>query len=170
MRQPPGIQEFLINKTKWDELPADLKAIVKNALLAEIMRMNNASIDLESKAARDLIEKHGSLPANDAVLVLHHPSPQVAQDALQARRHPAWRRVKFDELLAQQLSMRIHRDRRRAAGAPALAPRRDLTQALLARLPFDLTRAQRRAWREIESDLARPHPIDRKSTRLNSSH
>src|SRR5262245_2471682 len=59
MRQPPGIQEFLINKTKWDELPADIKAIVKNALLAEIMRMNNASIDLESKAAKELIEKHG---------------------------------------------------------------------------------------------------------------
>jgi TRAP-type mannitol/chloroaromatic compound transport system substrate-binding protein len=59
MRQPPGIQEFLINKTRWDELPADIKAIVKNALLAEIMRMNNASIDLESKAAKELIEKHG---------------------------------------------------------------------------------------------------------------
>ena len=59
MRQPPGIQEFLINKTKWDELPPDIKAIVKNALLAEIMRMNNASIDLESKAAKELVEKHG---------------------------------------------------------------------------------------------------------------
>lgn len=59
MRQPPGIQEFLINKTKWDELPADLKAIVKNALLAEIMRMNNASIDLESKAVTELTQKHG---------------------------------------------------------------------------------------------------------------
>jgi TRAP-type mannitol/chloroaromatic compound transport system substrate-binding protein len=58
MRQPPGIQEFLINKTKWDELPADLRAIVKQALLAEIMRMNNDSIDLESKAAKDLAEKH----------------------------------------------------------------------------------------------------------------
>ncbi len=59
MRQPPGIQEFLINKSKWDELPADLKAIVKNALLAEIMRMNNASIDLDSKAIKELVEKHG---------------------------------------------------------------------------------------------------------------
>ena len=58
MRQPPGIQEFLINKTKWDELPTDLKAIVKQALLAEIMRMNNDSIDLESKAAKELVEKH----------------------------------------------------------------------------------------------------------------
>ena len=59
MRQPPGIQEFLINKSKWDALSKDLQAIVKNALLAEIMRMNNASIDLESKAAKEIVEKHG---------------------------------------------------------------------------------------------------------------
>lgn len=59
LRQPPGIQEFLINKTKWDELPADLKAMVRNALLAEIMNMNNNSIDLDSKAAKELVEKHG---------------------------------------------------------------------------------------------------------------
>ena len=120
-----------------------------------------AECDLEDTLPPALLGKLKLPPFRDAVLVLHNPSPQVAQDALQARRHPAWRRVKFDELLAQQLSMRIHRDRRRAAGAPALAPRRDLTQALLARLPFELTRAQRRAWREIESDLARPHPMQR---------
>jgi ATP-dependent DNA helicase RecG len=69
--------------------------------------------------------------------------------------------MKFDELLAQQLSMRLHRERRRAAGAPALAPRGHLTRALVQRLPFELTRAQRRAWREIEGDLARLHPMQR---------
>ena len=120
-----------------------------------------AESSLEDTLPPVLIEKLKLPLFRDAVLLLHNPSPQVAQDVLQERRHPAWRRVKFDELLAQQLSMRIHRERRRAAGAPALAPRRDLTQALLTRLPFDLTRAQRRAWREIESDLARPHPMQR---------
>jgi TRAP-type mannitol/chloroaromatic compound transport system substrate-binding protein len=59
LRQPPGIQEFLINKTKWDALPKDLQAIVRHALLAEIMVKNNASVDLESKAAKELAEKHG---------------------------------------------------------------------------------------------------------------
>jgi ATP-dependent DNA helicase RecG len=97
----------------------------------------------------------------DAVLLLHNPPPQVPQEALQERLHPAWRRMKFDELLAQQLSMRLHRERRRAARAPALAPRGDLARALAQRLPFELTRAQRRAWREIEGDLARPHPMQR---------
>ena len=35
-RQPLTGNEFLINRKKWDALPADLKAIVRNALLAQI--------------------------------------------------------------------------------------------------------------------------------------
>ena len=102
------------------------------------------------------------LPAfRDAVRLLHNPPAATGQEELHARSHPAWRRVKFDELLAQQLSMRASHQRRRAAAAPALKPRGRLTRALLAALPFELTRAQRRAWRELESDLARPHPMQR---------
>ena len=59
MRQPPAVHELLINKTKWDELPPDLKAIVRHAGLSEIIRMTATSIDLDSKAAVDLQEKHG---------------------------------------------------------------------------------------------------------------
>jgi ATP-dependent DNA helicase RecG len=103
-----------------------------------------------------------SLPAfREAVLLLHNPPPQTPQSLLQERRHPAWRRVKFDELLAQQLSMRLHHERRRSAGAPALRARGELTRPLLRRLPFELTRAQREAWREIERDLGQPHPMQR---------
>jgi ATP-dependent DNA helicase RecG len=117
--------------------------------------------DLTDTLPPQMSGRLGLPPFRDAVLLLHNPPPQVPQEALQERRHPAWRRMKFDELLAQQLSMRLHRERRRAAGAPALAPRGDLTRALVQRLPFELTRAQRRAWREIEGDLARPHPMQR---------
>lgn len=35
-RQPFGVQEMLISRKKWAELPADLKAIVRNAVLAQI--------------------------------------------------------------------------------------------------------------------------------------
>jgi len=100
-------------------------------------------------------------PFRDAVLFLHNPAPDVSQDDLQARRHPAWRRVKFDELLAQQLSMRVHYRLRKASGAPPLAPRRTLTKRLAAALPFALTAAQKRTFAEIERDLAQPHPMQR---------
>jgi ATP-dependent DNA helicase RecG len=93
--------------------------------------------------------------------VLHYPPQAIEQAALQERTHPAWRRVKFDELLAQQLSMRIHYDRRKTVSAPPLRPRDKLTRALLAALPFELTRAQLKAASDIRRDLATPHPTQR---------
>ena len=59
MRQPPVAHELLINKTKWDELPADLKAIVRHAAQSEVLRNTAVAIDLDSKAAVELQEKHG---------------------------------------------------------------------------------------------------------------
>lgn len=120
-----------------------------------------AECDLTDTLPPELIARLSLPPFRDAVLRLHNPPPQTPQSLLQERRHPAWRRVKFDELLAQQLSMRLHHERRRSAGAPALRPRGDLTRPLLKRLPFQLTRAQREAWREIERDLGEPHPMQR---------
>lgn len=117
--------------------------------------------DLSDTLPRALLAPLRLPSFEEAVRLLHAPPPGVAQRELEERRHPAWRRIKFDELLAQQLSMRLHRERRRAAPAPALEPRGRLTGVLLARLPFALTRAQLRAWREIERELARPHPMQR---------
>jgi len=96
-----------------------------------------------------------------AIRFLHTPPPEVAQEVLESRAHPAWRRVQFDELLAQQLSLRRAYAARRARGAPRLAATRRLTGALLAALPFRLTGAQQVVWREIAADLAQPHPMQR---------
>lgn len=95
------------------------------------------------------------------IRVLHQPSPEISLTALENREHPAWRRLAFDELLAQQLSMRRHYARRRDQHAPALQAKRTLTQQLMATLPFALTRAQQKVFAEISADLARPHPMQR---------
>jgi ATP-dependent DNA helicase RecG len=97
----------------------------------------------------------------DAVRLLHQPPPEVSLDSLLSRDHPAWRRVQFDELLAQQLSLRRAYAARRQRGAPRLLASGALTERLLAALPFQLTAAQRRAWREIADDLAQPYPMQR---------
>jgi len=102
------------------------------------------------------------LPAfGAAVKLLHHPPPDIAQATLQGRTHPAWRRMKFDELLAQQLSMRVHYQRRRAAGAPVLRARGNLVSALLANLPFQLTAAQNKVLAQVRGDLGQSHPMQR---------
>lgn len=59
LRQPASYQDVLISKKKWDELPADLKAIVKWACMAEIIRMTAYSVDLDSKAVEEFEKKHG---------------------------------------------------------------------------------------------------------------
>ena len=96
-----------------------------------------------------------------AIQRLHTPSPEMTKAALDSRDHPAWRRVQFDELLAQQLSLRRAYTARRARGAPRLVASATLTKALLASLPFRLTKAQQRAWQEIAADLGQPHPMQR---------
>lgn len=96
-----------------------------------------------------------------SVKLLHQPPPNIDEDALLARAHPAWMRIKFDELLAQQLSMRVHYRERSRRIAPKLAAHNKLTDALLKNLPFVLTGAQKKVWHEISNDLARPHPMQR---------
>jgi ATP-dependent DNA helicase RecG len=92
---------------------------------------------------------------------LHTPPPGSDLDTLHARNHPAWRRVKFDEVLAQQLSLRRAYLARREQGAPVLKARDDLGARLLDSLPFGLTGAQARAMAEIGADLAQPYPMQR---------
>jgi ATP-dependent DNA helicase RecG len=102
------------------------------------------------------------LPAfPEAVRLLHAPPPDADRQALEDRTHPAWRRLKFDELLAQQLSLRRHARARASLSAPAMPSGAELAQRLLAALPFALTGAQQRVWQEIRADLARPHPMHR---------
>jgi ATP-dependent DNA helicase RecG len=96
-----------------------------------------------------------------SVRLLHHPTPETAQAELSGRTHPAWRRIKFDELLAQQISLRRAYQARRAKNAPPLAAKGRLTKKLLAQLPFRLTAAQQRVWGEIGADLAQAHPMQR---------
>jgi ATP-dependent DNA helicase RecG len=108
--------------------------------------------------------RRGLWKFDDAVRFLHTPPPRLSaltQKALDARTHPAWTRLKFDELLAQQLSLKAHRKARAARRAPVLTGTGALTAALLARVPFRLTRAQERVWREISHDLKRATPMQR---------
>ncbi len=58
-----------------------------------------------------------------AVRYLHEPPTDASQIALDQRTHPAWTRLKFDELLAQQLSLKMHRRARARRKAPRLRGR-----------------------------------------------
>ncbi len=110
----------------------------------------------------DALRRRLNLPAlPDALRLLHAPPPALAIADIEDRGHPAWQRIKLDELLAQQISLRRAYAARRAKNAPGLPPQQTLTRELLERLPFALTGAQARAFAEIGADLALDHPMQR---------
>jgi len=102
----------------------------------------------------------------DAVKTLHHPRADSDETALIDGTHPAWTRIKFEELLAQQLSLKRAHAERRTRAAPAM-PRRpagdadSLVVRLLRALPFALTGAQERVVAEIAGELTLSHPMQR---------
>jgi ATP-dependent DNA helicase RecG len=134
-----------------------LRKVVARALAAD------PALTAETLPER-LVQRRQLWKFGDAVRFLHAPPPRLppsAQRALEARAHPAWTRLKYDELIAQQLSLKAHRRARAARHAPVLTGTRALTDALRARIPFKLTRAQERVWREISHDLKRATPMQR---------
>jgi ATP-dependent DNA helicase RecG len=96
-----------------------------------------------------------------SVQALHYPKPDANLVALENRITPEWKRLAYDELLAQQLSMRRHYAKRKSIDAPQIEESTCLVQRLLESLPFGLTMAQQKVIKEISSDLTQPHPMQR---------
>ena len=150
-----------------EPLPAALTPVypstagVANSALQKLVGAALASADLTDTLPEELRQRL-KLPAFARSLrYLHTPPAEADVEALQARHHPAWQRIKFDEVLAQQLSLRRAYLARREQGAPVLVAQDDLGARLLDRLPFGLTGAQLRAMSEIAGDLAQPYPMQR---------
>lgn len=124
---------------------------------------------LDAQQAQILLEtlpefvtkKHGLAGLWDSISILHHPPPDVSLETLQSRIHPAWRRIKFDELLAHQLSMRWHYRQRHSNSAPMLPAKNQLIPQFLEQLPFSLTASQNKVIAEINQDLSRHYPMHR---------
>ncbi len=98
----------------------------------------------------------GLATLREALHLLHQPPAQLPLSTLEDPQHPAWQRLKFEELLAQQLSRlqaKRERDQQRAPRFAVTAG--GLHEQLLAALPFALTAAQRRVVEEIAADLQR---------------
>ncbi len=94
-----------------------------------------------------------------AIHYVHRPPPDAEQTLLSEGMHPMQRRLAFEELLAQQLSMRRIRRGIQRYQAPVMKHAGALQQQLLKALPFTLTDAQKRVVGEIEKDLAKPCPM-----------
>ena len=129
--------------------------------LRKAVAANLARADLAELLPPEAVP-HDMMSLRDALNFLHHPAPSVGMETLEDRSHPAWQRLKFEELLAQQLSQLQAKRERELQRAPRFRVRaRGLQDRLLAALPFTLTEAQRRVGDEIATDLQREVPMHR---------
>ncbi len=130
-------------------------------VLQRLVRRAVAQADLSETLPASLLGGLGLPPFDQSLHLLHAPPADIDAAALTDRTHPAWRRMKLDELLAQQLSMRMHRNSRSSRCALPLPVAGRLARQVLATAGLDPTRAQARVLAEISADLARAQPMQR---------
>lgn len=94
-----------------------------------------------------------------ALEYIHHPPVDANMLQLAQATHPAQQRLILEELVAHQISLLTRRAYIQHIAAPAFAPSRNLAKQLLAGLPFEMTKAQKRVSKEIVQDLAQAKPM-----------
>ncbi len=147
------------------------QAVIRKAVLQALrdpsLKENLAEF-LPAALMRRILPSQDWPSLEEAVLYLHQPPADADTQALLERTHPAWRRVQFEELLAQQISLKRAHAIRRERRAPTFAKlkgsqsgRACIEDGLLKALPFQLTGAQARVWSEIGADLSNTFPMNR---------
>lgn len=147
------------------------QAVIRKAVLQALrdpsLKENLAEF-LPAALVRRILPSQDWPSLEEAVLYLHQPPADANTQMLLERTHPAWRRVQFEELLAQQISLKRSHAIRRQRRAPnfeklkgSQSGRACIEDGLLKALPFQLTGAQARVWSDIGSDLSNTFPMNR---------
>jgi ATP-dependent DNA helicase RecG len=97
----------------------------------------------------------------EALNYVHRPPVDAELEVLEAGEHPTQKRLAFEELLTHHLVLRLIRQQAQVDPAWPLADPPRLAERFIAGLPFQLTDAQRRAFDEVDADLARERPMVR---------
>ncbi|MFM1895095.1 MAG: hypothetical protein RLZZ385_169 [Pseudomonadota bacterium] len=133
---------------------ARLRAIIEQAL-----QLLQRAEQITDYLPESVLARQRFMPLDQALHFLHHPPPDVDLSLLEAGTHPAQQRLAFEELLSHRLCMRRLRLAANQRSAPAMVVRGSLLNDFIASLPFKLTAAQQRTFREISADMANPHPM-----------
>ncbi|WP_440996403.1 ATP-dependent DNA helicase RecG [Arhodomonas sp. SL1] len=166
----PGMAGMQLVHPEWEVVDGDAPEPVAEGLTPvypategltqpTLRRLVGEALSLGEHELPELLGEHIRRPLglpdlHGALAVIHHPPPDVAVESLTEGRHPAVRRLVFEELLAHRLSLlRLRHAHRQALPAPVLRGDGRLAGALRERLPFRLTAAQERVLDEVLGDL-----------------
>jgi ATP-dependent DNA helicase RecG len=128
--------------------------------------IDQALNELATSAVRDwvparVLEPLGLPSLKDALQYVHRPPREARLAELAVGRHPAQRRLAFEELLAHQLSLKLRKKATKTDPAWPLEDGEQLAARFLSRLPFPLTQAQNRALRDVNADVTSTQPMVR---------
>ena len=129
--------------------------------LRRVVQAALKALPLQDTLPDVLLRQLGLPHLAESLHLLHAPPPSYTIQQLSDGALPAWQRLKFDELLAQQLSMRLARQKRMSGQTKAIVGDGRFQQMLLQALPFQLTGAQQRVLQEICGDMAQTYPMHR---------
>ncbi|WP_071058171.1 ATP-dependent DNA helicase RecG [Pelistega sp. MC2] len=131
--------------------------VLRKAILAALSR-----VDFKDTVPEEIKEKFHLPSLKESIFILHNPSQHENTYALLDKTHPAWQRIKFDELLAQQIALYLARQARTQLNAPKLTFDDTLLfDKVLKTFGLPLTAAQQRVIQEIKQDLLKPYPMHR---------
>src|SRR5262249_35428356 len=122
------------------------------ALVTEALR------ELRSAGVRDWIpgkvmDSLGLPSLQEALEYVHRPPQEAQIEVLEAGRHPAQRRLAFEELLAHHLSLKLIKHAAKTEPAWELEDREGLARRVVESPPFPLPKAQASTLREVEGRL-----------------
>ncbi|MDF0606798.1 ATP-dependent DNA helicase RecG [Neisseriaceae bacterium TC5R-5] len=159
----PKIREVVPDMPLADSLTPIYSTVngLNQPTLRKLVQAQLHSLPLDDTLPVSLLDKLQLDSFATAVQLLHQPTPDYSAAQLSDPQLSAWQRLKFDELLAQQLSMRLAYRSRRQGAAAVMHSKGELVARLMASLPFALTRAQQRVLAEISTDLQQSHPMHR---------
>jgi len=133
-----------------------LKGNITNNELIKIMR--NAIIshvdEIPERLPDDLRKELSLMPIRDAIINIHFPKDK-------AHYKEAHRRLAFEELLTLQLGLFIIKRRTKEIYRGIKFPHSKEVYDFIENLPFKLTNAQLRAFKEIEKDMEKDEQMNR---------
>ncbi|EKE01980.1 MAG: hypothetical protein ACD_21C00011G0005 [uncultured bacterium] len=136
-----------------------LSQFVLRNLTTQALNISEKNQALAEYLPDEILEQFRFPDLRSALNFVHKPSPNLDINAITSRDHPARRRLIFEELLAQQLSLLKLRAETQIHSAQPLLWDNALATKFLAGLAFSLTGAQQRVLQEIIKDLAQPKPM-----------
>ena len=110
---------------------------------------------------REIVSELGLPGLHEALSYVHRPPPDAQLDVLAAGRHPAQRRLAFEELLAQQLTLRQLRAAIRRDPAFAVRARRPARRGAARRHRLHADRGAAARSPRSARGRAEPHPMMR---------